>query len=68
MDGSLTSDLISAQALECYTTGPAYAAGLEDCTGKLAAGYVADLIVLKQAPARCSLTGHAQGAAGSHDG
>jgi predicted amidohydrolase YtcJ len=36
------------QALECYTTGPAYAAGLENWTGKLATGYVADLIVLKQ--------------------
>ena len=36
------------QALEGYTTGPAYAAGLEYQTGKLAKGYYADLVVLKQ--------------------
>jgi predicted amidohydrolase YtcJ len=36
------------QALENYTTGPAYAAGLEDRSGKLAEGYQADLVLLKQ--------------------
>jgi predicted amidohydrolase YtcJ len=30
--------------------GPAYAAGTEDCLGKLAPGYQADLIVLEQDP------------------
>lgn len=38
------------QALDGYTTGPAYAGGLEKRVGKLAAGYFADLIVLKTDP------------------
>ncbi len=38
------------EALRGYTTGPAYAAGTEDHTGKLAAGYLADLIVLDRDP------------------
>jgi predicted amidohydrolase YtcJ len=38
------------EALHGYTTGPAYAAGTEDHTGKLAAGYLADLIVIDRDP------------------
>lgn len=34
------------EALEAYTLGPAYAAGLETCQGRLAPGYLADLIVV----------------------
>jgi len=38
------------QALAGYTTGPAYAAGMENYLGRLAPGYLADLIVLAQNP------------------
>lgn len=38
------------QSLHAYTTGPAYAAGLEDQQGRLAPGYFADLIVLDRDP------------------
>ncbi len=38
--------LVLDEALRAYTFGPAYAAGLEDRLGKLAPGYLADLIVL----------------------
>jgi len=38
------------QALEGYTLGPAYAAGLECCLGRLREGYYADLIVLEEDP------------------
>ncbi len=38
------------EALAAYTLGPAFAAGNEDCQGKLAAGYYADLIVLDTDP------------------
>lgn len=38
------------EALEGFTTGPAYAAGLERQLGRLAPGYFADLIVLKEDP------------------
>ncbi len=38
------------QAIESYSLGPAYAAGLEDRLGQLAPGYFADLIVLVQDP------------------
>lgn len=34
------------EALRGYTTGPAYAAGLEQHLGRLAPGYLADLVVL----------------------
>lgn len=34
------------EALEGFTLGPAYAAGLEDRLGRLASGYLADLVVL----------------------
>jgi predicted amidohydrolase YtcJ len=39
-----------AQALQGYTNGPAYAAGLEPQSGKLAAGFLADLIVMDTDP------------------
>jgi hypothetical protein len=39
-----------AQALQGFTTGPAYAAGLEDRLGRLAPGYLADLITFHQDP------------------
>jgi predicted amidohydrolase YtcJ len=39
-----------ADALRAYTTGPAYAAGLEDRLGKLAPGCYADLIALTHDP------------------
>ena len=38
------------QALEGFTLGPAYATGMESRLGKLAPGYLADLIVLAQDP------------------
>jgi len=38
------------QAIEGYTLGPAFAASMEDRSGKLAPGYLADLIVLEQDP------------------
>ncbi|RPI86903.1 MAG: hypothetical protein EHM41_06830 [Chloroflexi bacterium] len=41
------------EALAGYTTGPAYAAGMEDRLGKLAQGYLADLIVLETDPFSC---------------
>jgi predicted amidohydrolase YtcJ len=41
------------QALEAYTLGPAYQAGMEDRLGKLAPGYLADLIVLEADPHTC---------------
>jgi predicted amidohydrolase YtcJ len=47
--------LTMAEALEGYTLGPAYAAGMEDRLGRLAPGYLADLIVLdaSQDPFTC---------------
>lgn len=38
------------EALEAFTTGPAYLAGMETRQGRLAPGYLADLIVLKEDP------------------
>jgi len=38
------------QAIEGFTLGPAYAAGMETRLGKLVPGYLADLIVLEQDP------------------
>jgi len=43
------------EALEGFTIGPAYAAGMEDRLGQLAAGYLADLIVLEEDPFLCDL-------------
>ncbi len=41
------------QALEAYTLGPARTAGIEAYSGKLAAGYLADLTVLSENPLSC---------------
>jgi predicted amidohydrolase YtcJ len=41
------------QAIEGYTLGPAYAAGMENRLGRLKAGYLADLIVLRTDPWQC---------------
>lgn len=41
------------QALAAYTTGAAYAAGLEHRRGKLSVGFDADLIVLERDPFDC---------------
>jgi predicted amidohydrolase YtcJ len=38
------------EALRGYTTGPAYAAGLEGKSGQIRPGFLADLIVLKEDP------------------
>ena len=38
------------EALQAYTTGPAFTAGMEDHIGMLAPGYLADLIVLERDP------------------
>ncbi|MBO0826526.1 MAG: amidohydrolase [Streptosporangiales bacterium] len=38
--------LTPPQALRAYTTEPAYASGEEHCKGRLAPGYLADLVVL----------------------
>lgn len=39
-----------AEALQAYTLGPAYAAGMEDRLGRLAPGFLADLILLPADP------------------
>ena len=41
------------QALQAYTLGPAFAAGLENQQGRLSAGYLADLLLLEQDPFVC---------------
>ncbi len=46
--------LTLAEALHGYTAGAAYAAGMEDRLGRLAPGYLADLIVLETDPFRCN--------------
>lgn len=43
-----------AQALRAYTGGPAFAAGLEDRLGKLAPGYLADMLILEKDPFQCA--------------
>jgi hypothetical protein len=42
------------EALAGFTTGAAYAAGMESRLGKLSSGYLADLIVLEQDPFTCN--------------
>jgi predicted amidohydrolase YtcJ len=61
-DGSPSSDgwypeqkLGLFEALHAYTSGAAYAAGLESRQGKIAPGYLADLIVLDKDPFACEL-------------
>jgi predicted amidohydrolase YtcJ len=41
------------EAVEAYTLGAAYAAGMESRLGRLASGYLADLIVLETDPFTC---------------
>jgi predicted amidohydrolase YtcJ len=41
------------EALEAFTTGPAYAAGMDQYLGKLSPGYLADLIVVDLDPFSC---------------
>jgi hypothetical protein len=41
------------EALQAYTTGPAYAAGMESSQGRLAPGFLADLIVMEEDPLTC---------------
>ncbi len=53
-DGWIPEQRLSLQAaLAAYTSGPAYAAGMEDRLGRLAAGYLADLIVVETDPFTC---------------
>jgi len=59
-DGSPSADgwypeqkLTLAEAVEGYTLGPAYAAGMEDRLGRLAPNHLADLIVLEKDPFTC---------------
>ncbi len=40
-------------ALEGFTSGPAFAAGMEDRLGRLSAGFLADLIVINNDPFTC---------------
>jgi predicted amidohydrolase YtcJ len=42
------------EAVHAYTTGPALAAGMEDQLGKLAPGYLADLLILNEDPFSCA--------------
>jgi predicted amidohydrolase YtcJ len=41
------------EALQAYTTGPAYAAGMELSLGKLMPGFLADLLILDKDPFTC---------------
>ena len=51
LDGWYPQQRLSMQqAFEGFTTGPAYATGMESHLGKLAPNYLADLIVLSQNP------------------
>lgn len=53
-DGWCPDQRLSMQtALEAYTVGAAYAAGMEDRLGRLASGYYADLIVVEKDPFTC---------------
>ena len=45
--------LTVTEALQGFTSGAAYAAGLEDRLGKLAPGFLADLILLDTDPFAC---------------
>jgi len=41
------------EALEAFTNGAAFVAGLDHCLGRLSAGFLADLIVLEKDPLTC---------------
>ena len=43
------------EALQAYTQGPAYAADMQERLGKLAPGFLADLLVLEDDPFDCDL-------------
>jgi hypothetical protein len=43
------------ETLRGFTYGPAYTANVDDRMGKLAPGYLADLLVLDQDPFHCEL-------------
>jgi predicted amidohydrolase YtcJ len=45
--------LTVSSAIEGFTSGPAYAAGMEDRLGRLSAGFLADLIVVETDPFTC---------------
>jgi predicted amidohydrolase YtcJ len=45
--------LTVGEAIHAFTTGAAYAAGMEDHLGKLAPGYLADLLILNDDPYSC---------------
>jgi predicted amidohydrolase YtcJ len=45
--------LAVSEALQAYTVGPAYAAGREHEQGRLASGFLADLVVLDADPLNC---------------
>ena len=60
MDGSPGRDgwfpeqrLTFKTALEGFTSGPAYVAGMDDRLGRLSAGFLADLIVIETDPFTC---------------
>jgi predicted amidohydrolase YtcJ len=60
-DGSPSPDgwypeqkLTLAEAVDGFTLGPAYAAGMESRLGRLAPNYLADLIVLEKNPFTCA--------------
>lgn len=42
------------EALDGFTVGPAYAAGMENRLGRLSAGFLADLIVIENDPFTCN--------------
>jgi predicted amidohydrolase YtcJ len=57
-DGWYPEERITVEdALHGYTTGPAYAAGMEHKLGQLSPGYLADLIVVDTDPFTCSPEG-----------
>jgi predicted amidohydrolase YtcJ len=54
LDGWFPEQRLSfSSALEGFTSGPAYAAGMEDRLGRLSAGFLADLIVVETDPFTC---------------
>ncbi len=46
--------LMIQESIEAFTTGPAYAAGMENRLGRLVENYLADLIVLQKNPFTCA--------------
>lgn len=55
-DGWYPSQKLSlSEALHAYTGGAAYAAGMEDRLGKLAPGFLADMLILDADPFDCPL-------------